>query len=184
MKKEYDKEKALGQGLMKTQEAGDLSQDYELSQEARDEVDMMVANATKIIHSDQQRDKIIQAISQGDPIQSIASEANRVFRMLEVSEKSRGKGFNELTMAYGGIYIVSEIINMGEEAGLFEFGDEEKEAALKEAIQMYFQDGIKEQRIDPIALQKDIEPLMQVVNPEMFEQGRQIAASQGIGGTV
>lgn len=157
-------------------------EEYELSEEAQAELDAFTDNASIVIHGEQSRDKILSLLQQGDKIEAVANATLLIFKQMEASAQKGGKQFNEITMLYGAAFIVSELVEIGDAAGIFQFSEEEMQAAMQKAMQQYIHEGLRNGRIDPIGLQKELEPLMAEVAPNEFNQAQQIAKQQGFYG--
>ena len=148
-------------------------EDYEFSPEQQDMIDNYVVNAIKIIHSPKSADAIIEALkSINNPQAAVAKTANLVHDMIAMSSEQNGKNFNSVALMLGSSEMIDELIDLGEAAKCFpKLSDAQRYAAHQLAMQHYFGRGIEEGWIDPIALQKDVEPLM----PEdMRNRGRAI----------
>ena len=144
--------------------------EYELSPEQQEQIDNYVDNATLMIHSQPASDKILESLASIDnPQAAVAKTANLVHDMLEQGFQKNQKQHNELTLMFGAYQMIDELIELGEIAGIFQMDENQKYAAHHLAIQHYFGRGIKEGWIDPVELQKNVEPLMP---QKLREQGQ------------
>ena len=73
--------------------------------------------------------------------------------------------------------MAKELIELGEIAGLFKLTEPERFAAYTLAVQHFIGKGIEDSTIDPVGLQKDVEPLM----PEDLRAKGQAAMNQSQG---
>jgi len=153
----------------------------QLSPEQLAQLDAYTDNATLIIYGEKTQESILQELQSGShPIESVALTANHVHRLLADGLAKTGEQMTDQTIFLGGTHVVSELINLGETAGLFEMSNAERMDALQYTIQLYFEEGLKNGTIDPVALQKEIEPLL---TPEQRQYGLSMVNSSGVSKT-
>jgi hypothetical protein len=75
----------------------------------------------------------------GEPLDNIAATAAVLTMMLEGSAASAGQPMPDEVIFHGGAEIVEELVDLGEELGLFELGDEEVEQGFYRAVDIYRQ---------------------------------------------
>lgn len=162
-----------GEGMQAPEDAAELGPGQQMQLEAyRD-------NATLAVYSEKTQPAILQSLqSSKNPVEAVARTAFMVHRRLEASMKN--EKMTEITMALGAGHLVSELINLAEAAKLFKLSNEDRLSAYQHAVRLYFEDGMASGRIDPIELQKTIEPLM---NREQREYGEQMMVKHGISRT-
>lgn len=148
-------------------------EEYEFSDEQQDQIDNYVFNAIKLIHSEQSSDAIIKSLkSLSSPQAAVAKTANLVHDMLAGEAEKSEKVFNSIALMLGSAKMIEELIELGEAAKCFPpLSEEQRYAAHQLAMQHYFGRGIKEGWIDPVELQKSIEPLMP---EELRQRGRAV----------
>lgn len=139
------------------------------------QIDAYDDNSTIIVFSPKTQDAILQSLQSGqNPIQSIAITANLIHNRLASSMEQDGKEkMTEITMCLGAAHLVSELIVLGEAAGLFKLSNVEQNEAFRQTVMKYFADGLKNGSINPIELQKSIEPLMNKEQRKFGEQNMQ-----------
>lgn len=135
-------------------------------------------NATIVVFGEKSQNAILQSLQSGNgPIDSVARTANLIHKRLQSSLEKEGEKMTEITMCLGAAHLVSELIVLGEAAGLFEMSDQDRMEAFRQSLQMYFAQGLKDGSIDPVELQKTIEPLM---NEEQRAFGEEQAQKNGL----
>lgn len=139
-------------------------------------------NATKIVFSEDSQAAVLQQLqSGGNPADSISNTAFVLHKRLEGSMAEQGEKMTEVTLALGAAHLVSELVVLAEAAGLYTIPNEDRLEAYKLSVSKYFEAGLKDGSIDPVELQKSIEPLM---SREQREYGMQQMESQQISKTA
>lgn len=143
------------------QNAAPMGEEYELSPEQEAQISNYVDNAKILIHKAPGNDRIIHELKRiKNPQAAVAATAVLVHELLTKQMNDNQKQFNTVTLFYGSSALVTELIELGEAAGIFKMSEEQKYASLQLAIQHYLGKGLKEGWIDPVGLQKEVEPLM------------------------
>lgn len=75
----------------------------------------------------------------GEPLDNIAATAAVITMMLEGSAASAGQDMPDEVIFHGGAEIVEELVDLGEELGLFELDDQQVEQAFYRAVDIYRQ---------------------------------------------
>ncbi len=108
------------------------------------QVDAFIANGLKIVHDPKISDMLIaRVVNAKNPIPAIADATISIVVRLEHSAKSAGKVLSLTTIAYGGNYIMGEIIASAEAAGMKKMTDEAKYQAYSLAVGKYLDDALK-----------------------------------------
>ena len=150
----------------------------DISPEQRDQLENYIDNMMLLIHKQPAADKIIEGLQRvKNPQAAIAVTANEVNEMLLRGFQENGKQYNNVTLFYGSYFLVKELIELGEIAGLFKLTEPERFAAYTLAVQHFIGKGIKDGTIDPVGLQKGVEPLM----PDDLRAKGQAAMNQAQG---
>jgi hypothetical protein len=139
-------------------------------------------NATLAVFSEKTQPAILQILqsSQGNPTEALGRAAFMIHKRLESSMKD-GEKMTEITMALGAAHLVSELVVLAEAAGLYSLEPEQRLEAFQQALKMYFEEGLNNGTIDPIELQKTMEPLM---TPDQRKFGSQAMEQHGVSKTV
>ena len=150
----------------------------DISPEQRDQLENYIDNMMLLVHKQPAADKIIEGLQRvKNPQAAIAITTNKVNDMLLRGFQENGKQFNNVTLFYGSYFLVKELIELGEVAGLFKLTEPERFAAYTLAVQHFIGKGIKDKTIDPVQLQKEVEPLM----PDDLRAKGQAAMNQAQG---
>lgn len=135
-------------------------------------------NATLVVFSEDSQAAILQSLQTGkSPIDSIAKTANIVHKRLQSSLAKEGEQMTEITMCLGAAHLVAELIVLAEAAKLYTLTEQERLEAFRHTLMQYFEAGLKDGSIDPVELQKTMEPLM---NEDQKAFGMQHAEKGGI----
>lgn len=147
-------------------------------------------NATLAVYSKKTQPTVLNLLQSGtNPIDSLSRAAFFVHNQLEGGLRQKGEHMTYLTLFFGAAHLVSELSVLAEAAKIFTLTPKERMDGFKGAIKMYFEAGLKifkEQgrnapgAIDPVILQKEIEPLL---TDKQREMGMQMADKEGISKT-
>ncbi len=138
-----------------------LVNQVELGPSQQMQIDAYNDNATLIVFSEESQDAILQSLQSGEnPIDSVAKTANIIHKRMQSSLEKEGEKMTEITMCLGAAHLVGELITLAEAAKLFTLSNEERLEAYRHTLMQYFAAGLKDGSIDPVELQKTIEPLM------------------------
>ena len=125
------------------------------------QIDAYSDNATIVVFSEQSQPAVLQSLQSGkNPIDSVAITANLIHRRLQDSLEKNGEKMTEITMCLGAAHLVAELIVLADAAKLFTLENEDRLEAYRHTLMRYFEAGLKDGSIDPVELQKTIEPLM------------------------
>jgi len=125
------------------------------------QIDAYSDNATLVVFSEQSQPAILQSLQAGEnPIDSVAKTANLIHKRLQSSLEKEGEKMTEITMCLGAAHLVAELIVLAEAAKLFTLENKDRLEAYRHTLMQYFAAGLKDGSIDPVELQKTIEPLM------------------------
>lgn len=135
--------------------------ELELGEPQKLQLDAYRDNATILVFSEESQAAVLQSLQAGDnPIDSVAQTAFLLHSRLEQSLAETGENMTEVTMLLGAAHLVSELIYLAEIAGLYQLNNQDRLEAFRHAAMKYFEAGLKDGSIDPVKLQKEIEPLM------------------------
>lgn len=115
----------------------------------------------KILHSKQTAPQVDAMLQSAPPEKSIPQAALVINEQMEtaVSQKS-GKPSLE-TLLKAGVYLVSDLIEIGNTGGFFQVQDEQQTRLILETtLKQYITKGLEDGSIDPVELQAKVEPLM------------------------
>jgi hypothetical protein len=138
-----------------------VNQQAEIGPAQQAQIDAYSDNATIAVFSEESQPGILQMLqSDKEPIASVANTAFAVHKQLETMLVGTGEKMTEVTMALGAAHLVSELIVLAEAANLYTLTSEQRLEAYRHSVMKYFETGLKDGSIDPVELQKTIEPLM------------------------
>lgn len=153
----------------------------QISEAQQMQVDAYSDNATLMIYSEKSQDAILHLLQQGEnPIDGVANAAFTLHTQLEKSIEKEGEKLNEVTLTLGAAHLVSELVVLADAAGLYTLSDEDKVEAYKHALRKYFEAGLADGSIDPVELQKSIEPLL---NDQQTQMAQDVATQKGLSKT-
>ena len=134
----------------------------------------------KILHAKETRGDITKMLSNGPPEQSIPATALQVNKMVEQKvAKGSGQPVEAAVKVAGAVYLVQDLVEIGKAGGMWEqpIGPEASAMILEETMKQYIHQGLKDGSIDPVELQKTVEPMM---NGMQNEVGGMIAQEAGL----
>lgn len=117
-----------------------------------------ISGLMKLLHGKQTAPMIEEMLQSGPPEKSIPTAALTVNDQME---QAVGKKPPLETCLIAGVYLVQDLIEIGNTAGWFEVVEEKQiQSILQDTMQQYIEKGLKDGSIDPVELQEKIEPLM------------------------
>lgn len=188
--KSYNKKLAFGDKEMQDM-AIPLTQGGDISEESLGGMQALVDNGRIAMRSPGTRNEVVKvlAIKKDNPVEAVADAAHKIFNSLETSANASGKELMDDVKAFGGYGIVEEVAKVAEQAQLFTLNEEEVGQAFQQAMQKYLVTGVKQGKIDPIQLQKDVEPLYQMqqegkLSPDVMKRPGGVASGALAGRTT
>ena len=159
-----------------------VNQGAELGPGQQAQLDNYTDNATIAVFSEKSQPAILQLLQSGeDPVQNVAGAAFTVHKQLEAGLQQNGEKISEITLAMGAAHLTSELIVLAEAAKLYVLNEVQKKDAYQKSVMKYFESGLKDGSIDPVELQKTLEPVM---NDQQREYGMQQMEQSGISKTA
>jgi hypothetical protein len=153
-----------------------------LTQEEMAQIEAYGDNADIMIFGEKSQPAILQELQQGkSPIDGIAKTANHLHKMLVKGLADKGEQMTDKTLFIGGSHLVSELTVLADGAGLYDLDNKQRLDALQLTMKYYFEEGINSGQIDPVELQKSVEPLM---TPEQKQYGLMNMQKLGISKTA
>jgi hypothetical protein len=159
---------------LRTPEAGVPTSSQQLPEDSEAYVNALM----KMLHDKQMSPQVVKMLSAGEPQDTIPKTALMLHDMLEKKVRERGKPPSLDTLFVAGTYLVSDLIEIGNAAGVFDLQTEEETQPIVQSVfQKYIQKGLKDGTIDPVELQTKVEGLL---SPEDKVGGLQIAKQVGL----
>lgn len=153
---------------------GSLGKD--IDPKTKKQIDVYSTILTKFIHGKETQKQVLDMLKAGDPIEAIPPAAIAINEQAEKAMKT--KPSTDVVLG-ASVTLVADLIDVGMAAGLFEEPSEEDASFIfQDTLQIYIEKGLKDGSIDPIKLQRDIEPLM---SPEQKAAGLAMGKQAGVG---
>ena len=125
-------------------------------------VDSYSTGLLKMIHGKETRGQVFEMLSSGPPEMTVPRTALTINKRMEEALTNKAQKPELPVLLASGAILVGELLEVAK-AGNLTKGDIQPEMAqkiLQETFQMYIEDGVKSGKIDPIELQKLVEPMM------------------------
>jgi hypothetical protein len=187
MEKTYNAEAALQTNATEQEQAtpreeskvasGVLSGDPEQKMNKQQEV--YIGALMRVLHDKQTTPMVQEMLKAGPPEKTIPRITMEVNDMMQQTIARKGGQPADLeTIFLGGVYVVSDLIEIGNAGGFFKVNDEgQVKEILQTTIQTYVERGLKDGSIDPVELQAITEPLMEDSDKE---EGIAYAKKEGL----
>lgn len=160
-----------GAGVLGQQARGE-----DIDPKTKQQIDVYSTMLTKFIHGKETRDKVLEMLQAGNPVDAVPPAAIAINEQAEQAMK--GKVTPDVVLG-ASVTLVSDLIEVGIAAGLFEKpSDEDISFIYQDTLQIYIEKGLKDGSIDPVQLQRDVEPLM---SDEQRKAGMAMAKETGVG---
>lgn len=152
----------------------------EASPQLQKEGDAYISALSHLLHSKETAGSVLEMMKSAgeDPIKSVPYTALNVNKQMEESARAKGKppALEVLLAAFQ--FLVGDLVQIGNIAGLFNVETEEEIGAiLKETLQTYIEEGIHNGTVDPVELQQKAEVFM---DDDHKQLGLQAASMSGI----
>ena len=130
--------------------------DKAITPKMKREIEVMRTATIKLLHGKETQAGVLDMLKSGPIDQSLPATALRVTDMLESSMKPKA----DIVLA-NSVTLVSDLFEIADASGIAPTPDEESiKGIYQDTLQKYIQRGLKDGSIDPVELQKSIEPLM------------------------
>lgn len=152
----------------------------EMSPQMKKDIEQYAGGLSKMLHGKETRNKVYDILKSAPPDKSIPQAAMVVnARMEQAWSQSRQKRPELGVLLQGGVHLVTELSEIYNAGGFSkqEITQDNFPKILQDTMQMYIQDGLKKKTIDPVELQKAIEPLL---NDEQKQMGSEVAQKEGV----
>ena len=149
--------------------------------ELQRKVDSYSSGLLKMIHGKETRGQVFEMLSSGPPDMTIPRTALMINQRMEGAISEKGTKPELPVLLASGTILVGELVEVANAGNLFkqEPQPEQVQKILQDTFQMYIEDGVKKGKIDPIELQKLVEPMM---SPEQKDFGMNAGAQFGVPG--
>jgi hypothetical protein len=115
----------------------------------------------KLLHSKKTAPMVEQMLQSGPPEKTVPEAALQINSQFEQEVRKKGQPPSLELLFSSAIYLVGDLIEIGNSAGFFEINDEQEMGTiLQDTMKRYIQKGLKEGTIDPVELQQKVEPML------------------------
>lgn len=154
-------------------DAVDQQTNTQVSPEKQAIYNRVAPKALGMIHSPKTRDQIVKRLGVGDPVQAVAQVTIMILTQVTTSAKEAKYNIHDDVLAIVGHEVINNLIEVSEAAGIHKFTDEEKEAAMYAATDLYLQNKEKSGELDLTGFEEMTEGKVKV--PDKFK-GREMNA--------
>lgn len=122
-------------------------EDQPATEEEQAQYDLVVARAVKFIHGEGRENTLKMMAAGAKPAEGVGTAAANIVKMIEQSAGKSGKAFADGVLFHAGAEIVEELMEFGEQAGVFEFRDDaeaqqEMDESIMYALKAYGEGGL------------------------------------------
>lgn len=151
----------------------------EISPELQHKMDTYNTALMHIMHNPKTSKNVVDMLKAAPPEQSITEVSLQLTKTVSDSFAKKGQKVEEAVKLCGAMYLISDLSEIGNTAGLWEKPVEEKDVSglLNTVVTKYIHSGLKDKSIDPIQLQADAEELF---NDKQKEMGDQLKGKLGL----
>jgi hypothetical protein len=135
--------------------------------EEQAQYDQFVKNGIKVIYSDNALPKILDTLTTGNPIDSLANTAVMIVKRLVDSAKKNNAEIAGDIIYHGGIEILEDLANLSEKAGIHSYTQKELETSTYRAMDLY-RDMMG--NVDQSMYQQDLQQLKQLDETGQLDQ--------------
>ena len=187
MEKTYNAEAALQTNATEQEQAtpreeskvsaGVLSGDPE--QKMNKQQEAYVGALVRVLHDKQTTPMVQEMLKAGPPEKTIPRITMEVNDLMQQTIARKGGQKTDLETTFlGGVYVATDLIEIGNAGGFFEVNDDDQvKEILQTTIQTYVERGLKDGSVDPVELQAVAEPLLKDSDRE---EGLAYAKKEGL----
>lgn len=141
------------------------------------EAQAYVSGLSNMIHSKGTRNQVYEILKSGPPESSIPQASLLVNGQMEKAISAKGSKPSLDVLLVAGVYLVHEMVEIGDAGGFFKVNEEQLASITQDTMQQYITKGLEDGSIDPVELQKAVEPLM---NEEQKTMGLEAGEAMGV----
>jgi hypothetical protein len=151
----------------------------ELSPRLKKEMSGYKTLLTKLIHAPEKQESTMEMLKAGPAAMSVPNAAITLNKQAEEIMKGKGIKISQNTKLAGSVFLVSDLIELGNAGAGWEVpvAEDEAKQIYQDTLQDYIETGVRDKTIDPMELQQSAEPFM---NEQQRAVGSQVAQQQGI----
>lgn len=148
----------------------------EISPETQKDITAYTTGLSRMLHGPDTQPNVMSMLESGEPEQVIPQVALTVNAQMEEAVRQKGKPPTLEVLLNASAFLVGDLIEMGNAAGIFQIESEEQvQPILQGTLQMYIEKGLADGTIDPVELQTAIEPLMSDEHKELGLRGGEMS---------
>ena len=150
----------------------------QLSPKETKESEVFTTMLMDVVHNEKTTGSVQKMLAAGDPTKSIPDTVMGVTDMAtQTLTQTGGQPPSAITVIQGSIYLVTDLIELGNASGVFEVSPEQAPELLQSSLQKQVEKGVREGTIDPVELQSMVEPLL---NDQEKQAGQDIGQRAGV----
>lgn len=153
----------------------------QVSPQEEREMQAYVSGLSKMLHGKDTRDKVYGILKAGPPEKTIPEAALLINGQMEDAARSKGKPPSLKVLLNSGVYLVSDLAEIGLAGGFWQLTEDQMPPILQETMQKYIEVGIKKGTVDPLEIQGIAEKNL---SPEQREQGLSMGQQTGVPGEM
>jgi hypothetical protein len=136
------------QGLLTDNGTGFGEKQQRVAPEMQEQADIFIANGMAIIHNPKVSDGLLSKILKSqNRIEAIAEAIVTIINRLFDSAKESRQSLSNETLVHGSNFLLGELINLAETAGMQKLSDEQRTEALQRGVGMFLSDAVKQGRL-------------------------------------
>jgi len=124
------------------------------------EIEGYLTGLSKLLHGAQTSAEVVKMLETGPPEETIPEAALAVNSQMEDAVREAGRSPSLEVLLNAGLFLVNDLAEIGAAAGLFQLQEEDFSPIITDTLQKYIEKGLKDGTVDPVELQKKVEPLM------------------------
>jgi hypothetical protein len=156
-------QKPEGQPSGGMQQPGEMPPDEEsnVSPDEQEAYNVFVSNGMELLYSEQVMPQVLEAIKGDDnPVEGLANALAMIVLRLDESAGEAGQEVSGDVKFHGATELLEQMAELAEEAGIHEFSEEDMEAALYQAMDVYRSVQGEQGKLPTEDLSQDMQELM------------------------
>ena len=138
------------------------------------QVDVISAGLLRLAHGKETRASVAEQLKSGPPEQSIPLTSMMIIKLFKQASTKANQRIPQDVMLASFVVLVADLMELGNAGGFFNVSMEDYNTVsiiMEKSLQAFMEAGMKDGSIDPIALQRQIEPLMSQTQRQIGAQG-------------
>lgn len=138
------------------------------------QVDFVAAALMKLAHSKETREAVTAQLQSGPPEQSIPATAMMIMSQFKQAATRNNQKVPQDVMLASYVILLTDLIELGVTGGIFQIDMEDYNTIsiiMENSLKAFLEAGMKDGSIDPVALQKQVEPLLSETQKQIGMKG-------------